>query len=101
MLAVLIMFTAALLWSVPLTATFIELVLSICMLFVKWDRVVFVAYITCFVLGPIGEATAIAFGAWQYPMPAFIGVPLWLPFVWGNAGVFIIRLNSFLGHIDR
>jgi hypothetical protein len=45
-----------------------------------------------FILGPLAEAFCIYFGAWQYSNPFVFGIPMYLPFVWGNATLFIKRL---------
>ncbi len=37
------------------------------------------------ITGSIGELIAVHFGAWQYANPTFLGIPIWLPFVWGLA----------------
>ena len=43
-------------------------------------------------LGPCTEIVATYAGAWQYTMPQFAGIPVWLPVLWGLAGVFIAQL---------
>ena len=50
-------------------------------------------YIICSVAGTLAEAVAIASGAWKYSLPNFIGVPYWLPFLWGIAALFIKRAS--------
>jgi len=44
-----------------------------------------------FVIGPIGEIVAIHFGVWTYANPSFLGIPIWLPLVWGLAFICIKR----------
>ncbi len=44
------------------------------------------------VLGPIAEIIATTVGIWQYTLPTFLRIPLWLPFAWGFATVLIIRI---------
>ena len=44
--------------------------------------------------GTLAEAVAIKFGAWQYANPTALGVPIWLPFLWGAAVVFIKRFSE-------
>lgn len=60
----------------------------------KWDAIFLYAIV--FVLGPLAEAAAIYFGAWSYSLPQFIGISAWLPFVWGNAALFIRNMNEFV-----
>jgi hypothetical protein len=50
-------------------------------------------YVIVAVSGALAEASAISFGVWVYSMPDVIGIPIWLPFVWGIAGVFINRIS--------
>ena len=69
---------------------------SILMLLVEWDYRYIILFILVFVSGPIAEAIAIHFGTWTYANGAFNGIPAWLPFVWGNAGLYIVRLHSLL-----
>jgi uncharacterized membrane protein YoaT (DUF817 family) len=45
-----------------------------------------------FIFGPLSEAFCIHFGAWQYSNPFIIGIPMYLPFVWGGCALFIKRL---------
>ncbi len=52
------------------------------------------------VLGPIGEVVAIYFGAWQYTNPTFLGIPMWLPIVWGLAAVLIKRISELFVKIE-
>lgn len=44
------------------------------------------------ILGPIAEIIATSVGIWQYTIPTFFNIPLWLPFAWGFATVLIIRI---------
>jgi len=49
-------------------------------------------YIGGAILGPIAEIIATRVGIWQYTIPTFLNIPLWLPFAWGFATVLIIRI---------
>ncbi|MGB4223795.1 MAG: hypothetical protein WBJ54_08265 [Syntrophorhabdus sp.] len=51
-----------------------------------------VLYIGGAILGPIAEVIATKVGIWQYTLPTFLNIPLWLPFAWGLAAVLIIRI---------
>ena len=46
------------------------------------------------VAGPVAEAIAIHFGVWSYAFPKFVGVPVWLPMVWGLTGVIVVRISN-------
>lgn len=52
------------------------------------------------VTGPIGEIVAINFGAWQYANPTFLGIPPWLPLVWGLGAVLIKRFAEIFVKIE-
>lgn len=52
-----------------------------------------VLYIGGAILGPIAEIIATSVGIWQYTIPTFFNIPLWLPFAWGFATVLIIRIT--------
>ena len=43
----------------------------------------------CGVLGAVAEAFGIGSGAWAYALPLSMGVPIWLPTIWGIAALFI------------
>jgi hypothetical protein len=44
------------------------------------------------VAGPAVEAALAGAGAFEYADPDFAGIPLWLPALWANGGLFIRRL---------
>jgi hypothetical protein len=71
-------------------------IVSLAMLSVDWNIKNIIYYIAIFVSGPLAESIGIHFGAWTYSHPVFIGIPLWLPFVWGNAGLYVLRLKSLI-----
>ena len=39
--------------------------------------------------GALSEILAIRFGVWTYANPTYLGIPLWLPLLWGQASLFI------------
>jgi len=43
------------------------------------------------VVGPVVEATLSAAGAFDYADPDVAGIPMWLPALWANGGLFIRR----------
>lgn len=55
-------------------------------------------YLFVAVIGPLFEMIGIAGGAWQYVEPSLFTVPLWLPFLWGAAALYV---RSFLALIER
>jgi hypothetical protein len=44
------------------------------------------------VIGPVVEATISTLGAFDYADPDVAGIPMWLPALWANGGIFIRRL---------
>jgi len=72
------------------------LITSLLMLSMNWSYGYLIFFILVLISGPAAEATAIHFGTWRYEDPFFFGVPIWLPLVWGNAGLYIVRLWSFI-----
>ncbi|MFA6214176.1 MAG: hypothetical protein WC717_02765 [Candidatus Micrarchaeia archaeon] len=52
--------------------------------------------------GVMSEAIAVNFGgAWQYSGSPILGVPLWLPILWGIAGIFLVRLSDTVTEFFR
>jgi hypothetical protein len=48
--------------------------------------------LTAAIAGPAAEALISAAGAFDYAEPDFAGIPMWLPALWANGGLFIRRL---------
>jgi hypothetical protein len=44
---------------------------------------------------------AIYFGGWNYTHPDILGIPYWLPFVWGNAALYIVDWNTFISDYTK
>jgi hypothetical protein len=53
-----------------------------------------VFYFIAAVIGPLAEIVCIHFGAWEYSNPSFLGIPAWLPFVWGISFLSIRRVSE-------
>lgn len=66
------------------------------MLAIEWNKKNLFLYVAIFISGPVAESIAIYFGAWSYDNPALLGFPLWLPFVWGNAGLYVLRVKDLI-----
>jgi hypothetical protein len=52
-------------------------------------------YFAALSFGPLGEAISVWSGAWAYSRPSFL-IPLWLPLLWGIAGLFLKRFCDSL-----
>ncbi len=46
--------------------------------------------------GPLAEIIAVHFGVWSYSHATIIGIPLWLPLLWGLASVFFLKIERAL-----
>jgi hypothetical protein len=76
---------AVYLWPRPILLAAIYLGAAVA--FLSWTRrredVLY--YLVPLTVAPAGEAVAVAHGAWHYTGVA--GIPVWLPFAWGIAGL--------------
>ena len=88
-------------WQSPVLLVVFLGVTSILMVWNEGDRVALYVFGVGFILGPLAEALAIQAGAWTYADPHFLGFSVWLPFLWGNTGLFFRRLNLFVGYLFR
>jgi hypothetical protein len=81
------------LWEKNLTLTLVLLLISALNLSIwKGEKYIYL-YVVAGILGALSEAYAISYGVWTYANPDFIGIPMWLPFLWGEASLFIISLS--------
>lgn len=86
---------AGLLWSKPAILSLGYLAVSVAMLCRWHTKRDLIFYFTGFFLGPTGELVAVSYGAWAYAKPLFL-IPLWLPFLWGIATLFMMKLADTL-----
>lgn len=83
------------LWHRPLALSLCYIAVSIGLL-VRWhSKKEVIYYAVGFILGPAGELIAVYLGAWHYAKPTYL-LPLWLPFLWGTATLFIMKLAEAL-----
>src|SRR5213595_129582 len=80
--------TAAL-WRHPVALIVLVLAVGVAIFLLRPTRPSLVVYAVGFIFGPSAEALGIHAGAWRYSSVDFLGIPIWLPFVWGNAALFI------------
>ncbi len=63
------------------------------------------SYIKCFFLfgflGAAAEFFPVLYGAWSYATAVPIGLPAYLPVIWGTAGIAIIHTAEKIGFYDR
>ncbi len=90
------MLAVSFLWNETILLVAVLALLSVSMLKNEGDASALYLYLVAFILGPLAEFAAIHFGAWSYANPHIFGFSIWLPFVWGNAGLFFRRAHLFL-----
>lgn len=95
-LAVLTLLIPSFFGTQAVIATALLLIVGFVMLALKWNKRSVLLYIAVAIGGPIAESIAIYFGAWAYAQPDFLGMPFWLPFVWGNASIYMLRLKQLI-----
>jgi hypothetical protein len=84
------------LWQSPVLLTAILLFLSCAVLIGKRNQQDLVIFLICGAMGALAEILVVAFGAWSYSMPQFLGIPYWLPLAWGISALFIRNVERKL-----
>lgn len=92
LLALATLLLTAALWRYPVALVALLLVAAAAIVTIRPNATSVVVYATAFFFGPAAEALSITTGAWSYHSDNLLGVPVWLPFVWGNAGLFILNM---------
>jgi hypothetical protein len=82
----------AFLWNDALLLTFSLLILAIFVLRHFHTKNDIITFIVVGIGGSFVESICIYFGAWYYAKPLYL-IPLWLPFLWGLAGLIIRRFT--------
>ena len=93
LLAFLSLFSVAALWKAPAALAAALAAVSAIMLLVWRSREDVYLYIIVGISGALAELAAVGSGVWQYAMPDVRGIPLWLPLLWGIAGVFVQKIG--------
>jgi hypothetical protein len=88
-LALATLFLTSVLWRYPAALIALLVVTAAAIYRIRPNASSVVVYATGFIFGPAAEAVSITTGAWEYDSTFVFGVPVWLPFVWGNAALFI------------
>ncbi|PJE64915.1 MAG: hypothetical protein COU90_00145 [Candidatus Ryanbacteria bacterium CG10_big_fil_rev_8_21_14_0_10_43_42] len=83
-------------WRQPFVLVVLLLAVGIGMMMTERYKSAIIIYIVAFLFGPLSEALVIHYGAWSYTEPHIFNFPIWLPFVWGNAGLFLNRVNNHI-----
>jgi hypothetical protein len=53
------------------------------------------------VFGAFAEVVAVLFGAWTYAVPSPIGIPYWLPLLWGLAALFLRHMYLIIHELRK
>lgn len=99
--SVVVLATTVLLWRDALLAALVLAVIDVGMLLYLKSKKYFIIFCYGFIFGPASEMLAIHFGVWSYAEPQFLGIPLWLPFVWGAASITIASVYARLETYER
>lgn len=91
-LAIFALLSVTFLWRKTFILTAALIVISAIMLLIWKNKEDIYLYIFVGIFGAIAETIAIAFGAWTYSLPNLGRIPLWLPLLWGIAGIFISKV---------
>ena len=86
-------------WQSPYLLTLVLLSLSCMVLIGKRNSQDLITFLTCGALGAIAEVLVVNFGAWSYSVPQFLGIPYWLPLVWGISALFIRNISTKIEHL--
>ncbi len=96
-LAMISILLVASLWEKPFALTVILFFIGIVILIARWNKKDLILYLSIGIAGALAESFAIVFGAWSYGLPQIIGVPYWLPLLWGIAAIFIKEISKEIG----
>ena len=85
----------ALLYQNNLLLTII-LLLSFLLTLKFWRREDILLFFVGAIIGSVSEIIGTNSGVWRYTNPTFLGIPCWLPLVWGLSVVLIKRIMETL-----
>jgi len=75
------------LWQLPVVLVGVILLLATVKRYLIPIQLELLTYVLSGILGAVGESLIIRSGTWQYAQTHLFNIPLWLPFLWGLAGV--------------
>lgn len=84
------------LWKYNIILFLVLLAISFLLLFIQKEKSEIWLFIACGFYGALAEIIAIYFGSWTYNSADFLGVPIWLPVLWGIAALFMKRLHEHI-----
>ncbi len=95
-LALLTMVFTLIFWQNTLLLIVLLVLIGIAMYIINPQKISIWVYMITIIFGPLSEIIAMRSGAWFYADPYILGIPLWLPFVWANTGLFILNTSDFI-----
>lgn len=87
-------------WQYPLTLTIYLVILTLVELWNIKSRKVLLVFIISAFGGSFVEIMAVHLGIWQYVLPEFFGIPIWLIPAWGNAGIIIVCFYKLFSQVS-
>jgi len=88
-------------WSRPALLTALLLTVATVMLFARRSLNDVLLFVSCGGLGALAEACAVRSGAYVYTLPIALGIPLWLPVIWGIAALFVKETVLWIGCLSQ
>lgn len=85
-------------WKYTIFITLTLIVLSVLIMFVDSFKYI-KTFIVAGLVGALAESIAIQAGGWTYAINHLLGIPIWLPILWGMASIIILSISRFLGEI--
>ena len=83
------------LYTQPYVLLFALAALSGVWMFILKDKAYLYVFGVAGVGGSVAEVIAIHAGAWSYAVPQFAEIPVWLPVLWGLAGMFVVKVWEY------
>ncbi|VVB57720.1 Uncharacterised protein [uncultured archaeon] len=87
-------------WANPAFLAVMLVGLSLIMLW-KSEPADWWAYAFCALFGTLAEMMGVAVGAWQYGAGTLLGVPVWLPLLWGIACLFMVQVSREFARLKK
>lgn len=84
----------ALLWQNSIATALLLIAISVAAVKLWHEKSDIATYILAAVFGPLAEMISINSGAWQYSNSNAFGIPIWLPLMWGMAGMLANRVSK-------
>ena len=79
---------------------FVTSALAVSALIILWkfhfSKRMMLMFLIVAISGFVAEAVVVTNGAWTYASPHVLGLPIWLPIIWGSVGVVAAHLSDKL-----